>query len=466
MYPYPRLDARKVIELLRSRFPDGFLTLKDLPDPYRFKDMQKAVRRLTLALDRGERIVLIGDYDVDGVVSTTIMRLFFRELGHDLEWIIPNRFTDGYGLSPGVLDRVGEADVILTVDNGIAAHEAARLCREQGIDLIVTDHHIVPDTPPEAYAIVNQKQSECPFPYEEVCGAQIAWYLAAALRRELGAAIDLRDYLDLTALAIVADVMPLHHINRAMVRFGLERLDTTERPAIRAYRERFGIREFTAESVAFGLAPLLNSAGRMEDAAVASDFLAAEEMETARTLLERLVAHNEERKETERAVTREALEGIDPDAAVLVAAGERWHEGVLGIVAARLAHRFERPALVLTRLGDRYKGSGRSWGECDLFALLQGCAEHLTGFGGHRAAVGLALAPEDLDPFARCLQERARSLCAQTETLDPAILGILDIAEVDEGLCRTIEGYEPFGHGNLRPRFIAMDVPVAAVRRM
>jgi len=208
----PLLTRSSLAEILHSRFNGDFLTLKDLPLPYTFKDMEKAVKRIAAAIKNGERIALIGDYDVDGVVSTATIRKFFSKIDYPLQWIIPNRFKDGNGLSAAIIPRIEDADLLITVDNGIAAHEAARICKEKGIDLIITDHHNVPEIIPEAYAVVNQKQNDCSFPYEEICGAQIAWYLCAALAKELGKVVNMKDMLEITALAIVADVMPLGYV--------------------------------------------------------------------------------------------------------------------------------------------------------------------------------------------------------------------------------------------------------------
>ncbi len=464
---YPLLKSLSEVEgLLRERFDDRFLSLGDLPDPYAFKDMERAVERIVTALEKGERILLVGDYDVDGVSATAIVRRFFRELGRELEWVIPNRFRDGYGLSPTLFPRLKHADLILTVDNGIAAVEAARLCAEAGIDLIITDHHIVPERPPEAYAIVDQKQAECSFPHAEVCGAQIAWYLCAALNRRLKAGIDLKPYLELAALAIIADVMPLRHINRVMVRQGLRLLEESRSPFIVAWREERRESTIRAEDIAFGLAPLLNSAGRMEDAAEACDFLCSEDPDEARRLLQRLKGYNERRKSLEDAITREAEAQADPEAPVQVLAGEAWHEGVLGIVAARIARRFESPALVLTRTAEGYKGSGRSFGECDLFALVEGSRDHLEKFGGHRAAVGLSLRAEALEPFRRELRKRAAERCPGGPFRDPEILGEIPLALVSWELYRLLEAFEPYGEGNPRPKFVSRGVGILSHRSL
>jgi single-stranded-DNA-specific exonuclease len=462
---YPRLHSLAQIEaLLRERFDDTFLSLKDLPDPYAFKDMERAVERITEAIEKRERIVLVGDYDVDGVSSTAIMRRFFDMLGFPLEWIIPNRFRDGYGLSPTLFPRLKHADLVVTVDNGIAANEAARLCKEAGIDLIITDHHIVPETPPEAYAIVDQKQPDCSFPHREVCGAQIAWYLCAALNRRLGAGIDMKALLELTALAIIADIMPLQHINRAMVHQGLRLLEQSRSPFIVAWRELNGKEQLRSEDIAFGLAPLINSAGRMEDASIACDFLCASTLGEANRLLERLQGFNERRKGMEESIFQEALTRIDPESPLAIAVGEDWHEGVLGIVAARIARRFETPALVLSRSGSSYKGSGRSFGSCHLYKLLATQRPLMEKFGGHAAAVGLSVREENLGLWMERLQEESRSCCPKEPFRDPEILGEIGFDLLGWDLYRLLERFEPYGEGNPRPKFVTRGVSVESLR--
>ena len=466
MHTYPPLNLKTIVSLLGGRFPDNFLSLKDLPPPHAFKNMQRASERLLQAIKSGERIVLVGDYDVDGVMATAIVKRFFEAIDAPLETIIPNRFHDGYGLSPTVLERVEQADVIVTVDNGIAATEAAAICRDRGIDLIITDHHIAPETLPDAYAIVDQKQPECTFPYEEVCGAQIAWYLCAALNKALDAGVEMKRYLDMVALATIADMMPLLHINRAMVIAGLQQMERSEWPFVHAWREEQNKSHLRAEDLSFGLAPLINSAGRLEDASLALDFVTAPNIHEARSGYARLKALNDERKRLEQEVTDAAIAQTDEDAAVIVVSGEGWHEGVVGIAAARLVRRFERPAIVLSQNGTTCKGSGRSWRECHLYDLLSSQRTSLLKFGGHKAAIGMSIAADGLTEFAAQLQRDAGDKCAQEETLDPDILGELPFGLITSELLRLLERFEPYGQGNPRPKFITRGATLAALQTM
>ncbi len=460
------LSLERIASILSQRHNDRFLTLKDLPLPYSFKDMQKAAQRIVRAIREGEKITLIGDYDVDGVSATSVMRLFFDDLGYELEWKIPNRFRHGYGLSPLLMQDLMDSDLIITVDNGISAIEAADICQKNGIDLIITDHHIVPEIEPQAYAIVNQKQSSCQFPYPEVCGAQIAWYLCAAIKREMKIDIDMRRYLGIVSLAIIADIMPLTDINRPMVISGLKYLAKSDMPFIRAYRQKKNIDSFRAEDIAFGLAPILNSAGRLEDASLACEYICSRNIYDAIEMLERLIEINERRKLLESEITKEAIELADSKSPVMILAGKEWHEGVIGIVAARVARYYEKPTLILTSSGDEYKGSGRSFGDCNLFELVDSGREYLNKFGGHRAAVGLSLPKDNLEAFRQKLYSVALDICSQEIYEDPDILGILELSLINDELYALIDRFEPYGEANPKPKFISRGVEIVSFKEL
>ncbi len=465
MYRTITLDALE--QLLETRFEEGFLSLKDLPHPSAFKDMDKATERIVRAIKEKEKITIIGDYDVDGVTSTTLMKLFFDEIGYPVEWIIPNRFRDGYGLSASIVPRIKGTDLAITVDNGISAVYAAQLCKEEGIELIITDHHMLAPEVPEAYAIIDQKQEACGFPYEEVCGAQIAWYLIASLKNALGLKISMMPYMELVAIAIIADVMPLWHINRAMVIAGIEALSKSSRPAIRAYMEHTQKEVLSSEDIAFGLAPILNAAGRMEDASHAVAFLSSANIYDARVRLERLLEFNTLRKATEEEITQKALKKAERDTPVILVDGDGWHEGVVGIVAARVARIFERPCIVLSGNEEgMLKGSGRSYGEHDLFGIVDGCRDHLEKFGGHKAAVGLSLHRTRLEAFREQLLASWPDGIQDEEREDPEIVGELHFSEISFALTEIMKRYEPYGQGNPRPKFVTSDVEILQADKM
>ncbi len=459
----PLLDKQGLIEKLSRRFAGQHSRLSDIPHPSLLHDAEHAVARLVKAIHQGERIVLVGDYDVDGVTSTALCVLFFREIGYPLEAIIPNRFSDGYGVSPKILERI-EADVIFTVDNGITAVEAAAICKERGIDLIITDHHTPSDTLPDAYAIVNPKLPACRYPVKEICGAQVAWLLMGLLKQELGANVDMGQYLELLALAVVADVMPLIGINRAIVQAGLRQMMQSPRPASVIIREFLNKSRITSEDIGFQIAPRINSAGRMEEASIAMKFLVAEDEDTAFGQFELLSRLNDLRKATEAETTEEATLHVNHEDRIIVVAGRGWHEGVVGIIAARLVQHFGRPAIVLSIEGDRAKGSARSLGEVDIFELIASQGELLQKFGGHKMAAGLTLHVDDVDLFREAINREAAML--EDDAFLPAeeILGAMESDEIDFELLEILERFEPYGEANPRPRFLAKDAEVLSVR--
>jgi single-stranded-DNA-specific exonuclease len=423
--------------------------------------MDRATERIIRAIKNKEKITIIGDYDVDGVTSTTLMKLFFEEIDYPIEWIIPNRFKDGYGLSTNIIPRIVGTDLAITVDNGISAVYAAKLCKEEGIELIITDHHLLAPEIPECYAIIDQKQEACTFPYSEVCGAQIAWYLIASLKNALNIKINMMSYMELTAIAIIADMMPLQHINRAMVNAGIEALNKSTKPAIKAFLEHSQKETLGAEDIGFFLAPLLNSAGRMDDAKYAVEFLASTNIYDARVRLGRLVDFNNARKATEQEITTKALAQVDNNSEVIVVQGEEWHEGVVGIVAARVARHHEKPCIVLSNNGEgMLKGSGRSFNSCDLFSIVDGCREHLEKFGGHSAAIGLSMQLESLEAFKMQLEENYVKGNFTKVEIDPDIVGELHFSDISFDLTKLVKKYEPYGQGNPTPKFISKNVEI------
>ncbi len=455
------LTLTELETLLFDRFEEGFLSLCDLPQPSSFKDMDKATERIVSAIQNKEKITIIGDYDVDGVISTTLMKLFFDEIDYPIEWIIPNRFRDGYGLSSNIIPRILGTDLAITVDNGISAVYAAELCKEEGIDLIITDHHLLAPEVPDAYAIIDQKQASCTFPYDDVCGAQIAWYLIASLKNTLNVKIDMISYMELVSIAIIADMMPLQHINRTMVLAGLKALNKSQRPAIKAFFEYSQKETVTSDDIGFFLAPLLNSAGRMDDASLAVDFLTSTNIYDARVRHERLIEFNTLRKATEHEITQKAMSQVNHDDEVIIVVGEAWHEGVVGIVAARVARVCEKPCIVLTQSEEGLlKGSGRSFGACDLFSIVDSTRMYLEKFGGHQAAIGLSLKKESLEAFKTEVEKNFTEGDYVKEIFDPEIVGNLHFSDISFDLTSIVKKYEPYGQGNSTPKFISTNVEI------
>jgi single-stranded-DNA-specific exonuclease len=459
----PLLDKPALEALLHSRFASGFSKLSDIPDPAGLADAEKAAKRIADAIRNGERIALVGDYDVDGVTATAITALFFRQIPYPLDVTIPNRFTDGYGVSERVLERI-DADVVFTVDNGINAFAAAEVCRRRGIDLIITDHHTPSERLPDVYAVVDPKRADDRYPFPEICGAQVAWLLMALIKKELGLQIDMGQFLELLALAVIADVMPLVGINRTIVQAGLAQMERSRRPMSVIIKEALGKTKLGAEDIGFQIAPRINAAGRLEDASVALAFLTAEDEPTAFKQFERLTQLNTLRKSIEAEATDEAIALVAPEDRVIVVAHEGWHEGVVGIVAARLVQRFEKPAIVLSIENGIAKGSARSLGNVSIYDLIASQAEFLEKFGGHKMAAGLSMNAENIEVFREGINAEAASVAPEDFLPIEEIVGQLDTGSVDFELLEILERFEPYGEGNPRPRFLAKDAEVVGIR--
>lgn len=460
------LTPKEIEEILTRRFQkDGFLNISNLPNPNLFKDMQKATKRILNAIKKREKIVVIGDYDVDGVVSVAILKLFFSEIGLPLTHIIPNRFRHGYGLSRAIFENIRDYNLVITVDNGISSVETAELCAKNGIDLIITDHHLVPEKKPKAYAIINQKQKECIFPYKEICGAEITWYLIASLNIALNRKVDIRKYLPLVAIATIADMMPLLHINRAIVKFGLKYFLKYQTPPLLALSRLLNKEQINSDDIAFFIAPLLNSAGRIKDAQYALDFLMSKNLNEAIENLNTLTEFNKQRKEIEKNITKEAMNSADLRDNILVIKGEDWHEGVVGIVASRVGRALKKPTIILTKTADNiYKGSGRSFTECNIFKVVNSSKQLLEKFGGHNSAIGLSLKSENLEKFKKELNRTFSEENYSNEFIDQDILGELDFIYINFNLINLIDKFEPFGEGNRRPKFTTKNVTISNIK--
>ncbi|MBO7475879.1 MAG: DHH family phosphoesterase, partial [Campylobacter sp.] len=276
------LGKKEIREILESRFSKDIHTkLSEIPLPKDLKDTYKAAARIKTAIENNEQIAIVGDYDVDGIVSSVVISDFFDELGVDYVVKIPNRFTDGYGLNPEILNELDGVSLIITVDNGISANEAAEICKAKGIDLIITDHHMPPPVLPNAYAIINPKQEDCTFPNVEICGAEVAWYLIGALKETLKINYDMSDVLDILIIAIIADMMELRDLNRVLVKFGIKKLNSSKRACFKAIKEHYFKKSFEFDDISYLIAPLINSTGRMDDATISYKFLCSKNIREA-----------------------------------------------------------------------------------------------------------------------------------------------------------------------------------------
>lgn len=460
------LTIKNIEQILQIRIKDDeFTTLKSLPSPDKFKDITKATKRIVQAIENDETINLVGDYDVDGVTSTSLMVTFFTALGVEINHIIPNRFEHGYGLSPIILEQIYDG-IVVTVDNGISAVESASICKQRGLDLIITDHHTVGDILPSAYAIVNPKQSDCPFPFKEICGAQIAWYLCASIKKELKFEYNLMELFDLLSLAIVADIMPMVSLNKTMVKAGLKALETSMRPAIVALRQRYGLTKITEEDIGFKIAPLINCAGRMSDPSIALEFLLSYDEHEANMQLDYLIELNESRKEDQLKMFNEAKSQVTISDKVIVVASEEWNEGIVGIVASKLCEKYKKPSIVFSIENETAKASCRSTSDVNLYELIKSCSSLLNGFGGHKQAAGLSIQTNRLEEFKKVVNKNINLLPILEEDRSSHSLGNFNISNVGAQVYNLIESFRPFGITNPYPIFSFLDLEILNITKM
>jgi len=455
-------DAEKGREYLLGK-------LASLPDPFLLPGMEAAVERLVRALKAGESIAVHGDYDVDGITGTALLVETLRSLGGEVSFHIPLRLKDGYGLSADALRQAAAdgARVLLSVDCGVSAVSEALLAEELGLDLIITDHHQPPDPLPKAHAIVNPHLAGSLFPFSELAGVGVAFFLMAALRKHLredGYFItrpepDLRRCLDLVALGTIADVVPLQGVNRTLARAGIKVMNAASRTGLQALREVAAVGEVSCGSVAFRLAPRLNAAGRLEDAALGVELFLSHSLERSRAVARLLDDFNRERQAIEQATFAQAIARLEQwDGGMgrsIVLADVRWHPGVIGIVASRLVERFHRPTVLVALENGQGKGSARSIGGFHLYHALTTCRSHLLGFGGHAFAAGLSIAEGEVEAFASAFEEAARATL-RDEDLLPQLLhdGEILLEELTLPAVHELADLAPFGAGNPEPVFL------------
>ena len=442
-------------------------SLEDLHDPYLLHDMDKAVDRIRQAIEQGELILVYGDYDADGMTSASIVKESLEQLGAECLVYLPNRFTDGYGPNASVYKYfIGQQGVslIVTVDNGVAGHEAIDLAQSMGVDVIVTDHHSMPEVLPDAYAIVHPEHPKANYPFKHLAGCGVAFKLACALLEEVQV-----ELLDLVAIGTIADMVSLTDENRIMVQYGLEVLRNTQRLGLQELFEIAGIAssDLTEETVGFQLAPRLNALGRLDDPNPAIDLLTGFDDEEVHEIALMIQEKNEERKEIVQAIYEEAKSLVDPNKSVQVLAKEGWNPGVLGIVAGRLLEELGQTVIVLNIEDGRAKGSARSIEAVDIFEALDPHRSIFLAFGGHAGAAGMTLEVEQLDALSEILETyvKDKGIAAKGKSrlyLDEE----LDLESLSLDTVKSFEKLAPFGMDNQKPVFYIRDFQVENARSM
>lgn len=430
-------------------YPD----LASLHDPFLLYDMERVIERIQQALMEEEAILIYGDYDADGITSTTVLKEALELLGAQVSTYLPNRFTDGYGPNTRVYKEQIEAGIqlIITVDNGVSGHEAIEYARTQGVDVIVTDHHELPEILPNAYAIIHPKHPQGAYPFKELAGVGVAFKLVCALLEEV-----VYDALDLVAIGTVADMVSLTGENRVLVSQGIKALKQTQRLGLLELFNVSGVDPLTisGETIGFSLAPRLNALGRLADANEAITLLSTFDSQEASQLAKELDEWNTKRKALVEAVMEEATKQLNPIHQVNVLLGDEWHEGVLGIVAGRIMQETAKPTIVLTRLASGLvKGSGRSIPQVDLFMMLSQWKEEFRSFGGHHSAIGITLEEAYVDTLQQKMDAYLLEKGLENKGLPLNIAASLSLSQVDLTLVEAIDRFAPFGMDNALPLF-------------
>lgn len=443
-------------------------SLDELHDPWLMKDMEKAVARIRSAFDHKEKILVYGDYDVDGTTAVASFYSFLKKIYPEIDFYIPHRYREGYGVSRAGIDFAKENGftLIISLDCGIKSADLIAYAKDLGIDFIVCDHHLPDAVLPPAVAILNPKQPDCPYPYKELCGCGVGFKLMTALAEKINLPTSaVFEYLDLLATAIAADIVPITGENRILAYHGLKKVNENPNHGIKALTFLSGLKkELHINNLVFMIAPRVNAAGRMDDATKAVQMFIAGSYEEALTYAEMLHSDNTDRKEADSSITQEALAMIESNETwkhnkSTVVFQPHWHKGVVGIVASRLIEHYHRPTVVLTQSGEFAAGSARSVPGFNLYEAVHACRDHLLGYGGHFAAAGMTLELDKVDAFRQKFEEVVASTIAP-ELLLPQLLidAEIALAYIRWPFYNIICQMEPFGPENLRPVFISRRV--------
>ncbi|MCU7548379.1 single-stranded-DNA-specific exonuclease RecJ [Chitinophagaceae bacterium LB-8] len=439
--------------------------LSDLHDPWLMKDMDKAVDRILQAFANEEKILVFGDYDVDGTTSVACMYQFIKKFYSHTEFYIPHRYKEGYGISKAGVDFAFEQDytLIISLDCGIKSVDLIQYAKELGIDFIVCDHHLPDEILPEAVAILNPKQLNCPYPYKDLCGCGVGFKLISALCQKMGLPQEEAfHFLDLVATAIAADIVPITGENRVLAYYGLQKANDNPNFGIKALSILSGfLKTIQIQNLVFIIAPRVNAAGRMDDARKAVQMFVAESLDEAMQWAEALHVDNSHRKEADSSITEEALTLIESDALLVnrkstVLFQPHWHKGVVGIVASRLIDYYYRPTIILTQSGDYVSGSARSVAGFNVYEAVHQCKDLLLGYGGHFYAAGMTLELDKVDAFCQKFEEVVQA-SIHPELLIPEIVIDAEIkfSDIRQPFYDILCQMEPFGPDNVRPTFVA-----------
>ncbi len=455
-------------------------SLDSLHDPFLIKDMDKAILRIDQAIEKGERIMIYGDYDVDGTTAVALTYAFLSDFYTNIDFYIPDRYKEGYGISLDGIDYAKETDVklIIALDCGIKALNQINYAREKGIDFIICDHHRPGELLPDAVAVIDPKRNDCPYPYKELSGCGLGFKLAQAYYQKNRLPFkDLEKFLDLVAVSIAADIVPVTGENRILSYFGLQRLNFDPRPGFESILFYSNVirksqscdktvftREITIGDAVFLIGPRINAAGRIESGNAAVELLLCERMGETHILSQNINNNNTERRSLDTEITRQALEMIELEPELknsksTVLYNPEWHKGVIGIVASRLTESYYRPTVILTESNGVITGSARSVKDFDVYDAIDACSEYLDHFGGHKYAAGLSLKPENLDKFRMAFEETVANTITDNMLIpEVEIDAELKLSQITPKFFRILRQFAPHGPGNMSPVFLTRGV--------
>jgi len=438
--------------------------LENLHDPFLMKNMNIAVDRISSAIYKNEKILIYGDYDVDGTTSVALMYAFFRNIYPNIDFYIPDRYTEGYGISSRGIDYAHENNckLMITLDCGIKAVEKIKYANSMGLDVIICDHHLPGETVPEATAVLDPKQEGCNYPYKDLSGCGVGFKLIQAYSRVNGIPFEnLIQYLDLVSVSIASDIVPLTGENRILAHFGLIQLNENPRMGVAKIIKDSDIRKkITIEDIVFKIGPRINAAGRMESGNKAVELMVSEDGMLAEEMSREIGNCNRDRRSVDRNITTEALRMISADqrhvnARTTVLYNPEWHKGVIGIVASRLIETYYRPTVILTESNDFATGSARSVAGYDLYQAIESCSDLLENFGGHMYAAGLTLKKENVPVFIERFEEAVKQTISDDQLVPQVIIDMeLDFTDITEKFYSILEQFQPFGPENLAPVFM------------
>lgn len=440
--------------------------LDQLHDPFLMKGMAEACLCILQKREERKPVMVYGDYDVDGTTSVALMSTYLKSLDIQVLSYIPDRYDEGYGVSYKGIDcaKANGIDLIIALDCGIKAVDKVSYAKSLGIDFIICDHHRPGDVVPEAIAVLDPKQQDCTYPYDELCGCGVGFKLVQALQSKLGQPQkDIYKYLDLVATAIGSDIVPITGENRILAHFGLKLINAKKRPAFKAILDNIKKKELTITDVVFMIGPRINAAGRMKHGLLATELLCETDVEKVEALAKDVEAYNASRKETDRSITEEALQLIkdqnEEDRYTTVVYQPHWHKGVIGIVASRLTETYYRPTLVFTKSGQKLAASARSVSGFDVYNALESASEFIEQFGGHKYAAGLSLEESNFEKFKAKFEEVVKSTIAP-ELLTPVLTYDAEIQfeDITPKFIRILKQFAPFGPRNMKPTFVSRTI--------